>query len=64
MERIQSQERQSGAQMGMKAQESKAKMAAQQQTEGVRMGIDVAKTQHQLKQQERQQQRQQPTKEQ
>ena len=64
MERIQSQERQSGAQMGMKAQESKAKMAAQQEMEGVRMGIDVAKTQHQLKQQERQQQRQQPTKEQ
>jgi hypothetical protein len=63
-ERIQSEERKAGAQMGMKAQESKAKMAAQQQTEGVRMGIDVAKTQHQLKQQERQQQRQQPTKEQ
>ena len=42
MERIQSQERQSGAQMGMKAQESKAKMAAQQEMEGVRMGIDLS----------------------
>jgi hypothetical protein len=64
MERIQSQERQSGAQMGMKAQESKAKLAAQQEMEGVRMGIDMAKSKSQQAQQERQQQRQQPTKEQ
>lgn len=61
--RIQSQERQAGAQMGMKAQEAKQKMATQQQVEGVRMGIDIAKSKHQMQNQQRQQP-QQPNKEQ
>ena len=67
MERIQSQERQSGAQLGAKTEEAKHKLAAQQEMEGVRMGIDMAKSKSQQAQQEQQHQRQyqqQPTKEQ
>jgi len=67
MERIQSQERQAGAQLGAKTEEAKHKLAAQQEMEGVRMGIDMAKSKSQQAQQEQQHQRQyqqQPTKEQ
>lgn len=64
VERIQSQERQAGAQIGMKAMEAKEKLTAQQQMEGTRMGIDIAKSHEQMDQQRRQQQRQQkPNKE-
>jgi hypothetical protein len=55
VERIQSQERQAGAQIGMKTMEAKEKLAAQQQMEGTRMGIDIAKSHEQMNQQRRQQ---------
>jgi hypothetical protein len=42
-ERIASQERIAGMQVGAKAAESKASLAAKQQAEGVRMGIDIAR---------------------
>jgi hypothetical protein len=45
--RIQSEERKAGAQMGMKAQEAKQKMEMEQHAEGVRIGVDIAKSKEQ-----------------
>jgi hypothetical protein len=46
--RIQSEERKAGAQMGMKAQEAKQKMEMEQHAEGVRIGVDIAKSKEQF----------------
>jgi len=65
--RIQSEERKTGAQIGVKTMSEKAKMEQdaskfeqQQQAEGVRIGVDMAKSQTQFKMQ--QQAKQQPSK--
>lgn len=59
--RIQSEERKTGAQIGVKTMSEKAKMEQdaskfeqQQQAEGVRIGVDMAKTQTQFKMQQQQ----------
>jgi hypothetical protein len=54
MLRIQSDERKAGAQIGLKGSSEKAKLEASQQLEGVKLGVDLAKTHtqnaHQTKQ--------------
>ena len=54
MLRIQSDERKAGAQIGLKGSSEKAKLEASQQLEGVKLGVDLAKTHtqnaHQAKQ--------------
>ena len=54
-ERIASQERVAGAQIGAKVQNDKANLAAQQHMEGSRLGVDVAKHHSTLQNQSRQQ---------
>lgn len=51
--RIQSEERKTGAQMGLKATADKAKLDAEQQMEGVRIGADIAKSKAQMSSSER-----------
>jgi hypothetical protein len=53
-ERIASQERIAGAQIGAKVQNDKANLAAQQHLEGTRIGVDVAKHHSTLQHQSRQ----------
>lgn len=50
-ERIAAQERIAGMQAGVKAQGDKLKLAHQQEAEGVRMGVDIAKHKAQMQQQ-------------
>ena len=47
-ERLRSQERIAGMQIGAKVEGDKRSLAAKQQAEGVRMGIDVAKSKAQM----------------
>lgn len=70
--RIQSEERKTGAQIGVKTASEKAKMEQdaikfeqQQQAEGVRIGVDMAKTQaqHEIQRQAKQQPSKQPKEE-
>jgi hypothetical protein len=61
-QRIASQERIAGMQIGAKAQNDKMQLATKTKMEGVRMGIDVAKTKDQMRLQERQSQQQQSQK--
>ena len=51
--RIQSEERKTGAQIGLKASADKDKLQAAQQSEGVRIGADIAKTKAQMSANER-----------
>ena len=60
-ERLRSQERIAGMQIGAKVEGDKRGLAAKQQAEGVRMGIDIAKSKAQAAQQNRNKQ-QQPAK--
>jgi hypothetical protein len=53
-ERIAAQERIAGMQAGVKAQGDKLKMQQQQEAEGVRMGVDIAKHKAQLAHQSKQ----------
>lgn len=53
-ERIASQERIAGAQIGAKTADNRATLEAKQELEGVRIGVDVAKSQHQMANQARQ----------
>jgi hypothetical protein len=47
-ERIKSQERIAGAQIGAKAEQDKANLVAKQQLEGTRIGVDIAKSRDQM----------------
>ena len=53
-ERISSQERIAGLNAGVKVEDSKRKLSASQQAEGLRMGVDIAKHKDQIKHQGRQ----------
>jgi hypothetical protein len=53
-ERIRSQERIAGAQIGAKTADSRAVLEAKQELEGVRIGVDVAKSRTEMAQQTRQ----------
>jgi len=61
--RIAAQKEIAAMQVGAKAQKDKMDLTAKQHLEGVRMGVDIAKTKDQLRMQEKAQQRQQTPKE-